>query len=158
MKDIISTQLKTQFAQEWEFEIFRNRKCVSYRIFKDEIKTEPYLAKLDFVDRRALCKFRTGSHSLPIVKSRYTTGGGRVDVKCNLCDSNDICDEFHVLFICKYFDPQRKIYLKSNHYVKPSTLKMYTLFNSNGKQLSNLAKFVRFIISKFWRKKINTLR
>ena len=76
MKDVISAQLKLQYTQEWEAEIFRNRKCVSYRIFKDEIKSEPYLAKLDFVDRRALCKFRTGSHRLPVAKSRYTAGGG----------------------------------------------------------------------------------
>ena len=149
MKEVISSQLKTQFAQEWEFEIFRNRKCVSYRIFKDEIKSEPYLAKLDFVHRRALCRFRTGSHRLPVAKSRYTQGGGREDIKCKLCESNDICDEFHVLFICKFFDTQRKKYLKVNHYKKPSTLKMYTLFNSSGKQLLNLAKFVRIILSKF---------
>ena len=76
MKDVISAQLKLQFTQQWEFEIFRNRKCVSYRIFKDEIKSEPYLAKLDFVDRRALCKFRTGNHRLPVAKSRYNEGGG----------------------------------------------------------------------------------
>ena len=149
MKDVISAQLKLQFTQEWEFEIFRNRKCVSYRIFKDEIKSEPYLAKLDFVDRRALCKFRTGNHKLPVAKSRYNEGGGGVDVKCKLCESNDICDEFHVLFICKYFDEQRKKYLKRNHYTKPSTLKMYTLFHSHGQQLLNLAKFVRCILSKF---------
>ena len=149
MRSIVASQLKNQFEQEWELETYNNRKCVTYRIFKDEFKLEPYLAKLDFVDRRALCKFRTGSHRLPVAKSRYTlTGGGEI-VTCRLCETNDICDEFHVLFICKYFDEQRKKYLKNNDYSKPSTLKMYTLFNSKGKKLLNLARFVRYIMSKF---------
>ena len=149
MKNVVAEQLKLQFFQTWESEVYRNRKCVSYRIFKDEIKSEPYLSKLDFMDRRALCKFRTGNHRMPIVKHRYTVGGGGVDISCKLCDSTDICDEFHVLFICKYFDEKRKKYLKKTHFCKPSTLKMYTLFNSQGKQLVNLAKFVKYIMSKF---------
>ena len=54
MKNVVAEQLKLQFFQTWESEVYRNRKCVSYRIFKDEIKSEPYLSKLDFMDRRAL--------------------------------------------------------------------------------------------------------
>ena len=150
MKNVVALQLENQYLQEWDFEVNRNRKCTIYRIFKDQIAFEPYLAKLNFMDRRALCQFRTGSHTLPITKSRYVAGGGGVDVKCNLCnDSNDACDEFHVLFICKYFEEQRKKYLKKNYFVKPSTLKMYTLFNSSAKQTLNLAKFTKHILSHF---------
>ena len=101
------------------------------------------------MDRRALCKFRTGNHRLPVAKSRYMTGVGREDAKCRLCETNDLCDEFHVLFICKYFGEHRKKYLRRNYYSKPSTLKMNTLFHSHDKQLINFAKFVRIIMSKF---------
>ena len=149
MKNVVALQLQNQYIQEWDFEVNRNRKCVAYRIFKDEIRMEPYLAKLDFVNRRALCKFRTGNHRLPVAKSRYIPGGGGEEALCKLCDTNDLCDEFHVLFICKFFDDHRKKYLKKNYYSKPSTLKMNTLFNSKGKQLLNLVKFVRDIMSKF---------
>ena len=144
MKNVVAIQLENQFVQEWEFEVHRNRKCVTYRIFKDEIKFEPYLIKLDFVNRRALCKFRTGNHKLPVAKSRYISGGGGEEVKCMLCDTNDLCDEFHVLF-----NEHWKKYLKKNYYSKPSTLKMYTLFNSKGNQRVNLARFVRCIMSTF---------
>ena len=149
MKNDITLHLQNQFLQLWHLEVHRNRKCVVYRIFKDNITFEPYLTELYFVDRRALCKFRTGNHRMPVAKSRYMPGVGADEVKCNLCESNDLCDEFHVLFLCKHFEESRKKYLKKNYYCKPSTLKMYTLFNSHGKQLANLAKFIRIIMSKF---------
>ena len=127
MKNVVALQLENHFIQNWDFETNHNRKCVAYRIFKDKIKLEPYLTELDFVDRRALCKFRTGNHRLPVAKSRYTIyympGRGGDEIICKLCESNDICDEFHVLFLCKYFDEHRKKYLKKNVYTRPSTLK-----------------------------------
>ena len=78
MKNDISLKLRDQFLQEWQVEVFRNRKCVAYRIFKDDIVFESYLTELDFVDRRALCKFRTGNHRLPVAKSRIGGGGSEV--------------------------------------------------------------------------------
>ena len=147
MKNIISNQLDSQYLQEWNFEINRNRRCLIYNIFKNTIAMEPYLKDLDFLERRALCKFRTGSHNLPITKRRYNDDED-VDVQCKFCDSN-YCDEFHVLFKCEYFKEQRKLYLKQFYYVRPSAFKMISLFNSCKKETSNLAKFCKFIASKF---------
>ena len=156
MKNEISLNLQAQFLQWWDAEIERNRRCLVYRIIKDNciFKTnndfvfQPYLSYLNYLDRRALAKFRTGSHTLPVTKGRFREGGGGVDVKCKYC-KNDICDEFHVLFICKEFEEPRKKFLKKYYIVKPSTLKMHSLFNSNRKVISNLAKFIRIILSKF---------
>ena len=149
MKKIVSLQLESQYLQEWDFEVHRNRRCVIYRIFKDNFVFEPYLKNLDFINRRALCKFRTGNHPLPITKSRYVEGGGGVDTCCKLCNSNEVCDEFHVLYTCRFFAEQRKKFLKRNDFVKPSTLKMNTLFNSSHVKTANLAKFIRVILSQF---------
>ena len=149
MKNVVALQQKDQYLQEWDHELYRNRKCISYRIFKDELILEPYLSELNFVDRRALCKFRLGNHNLPVTQSRLILGGGGVDVICKLCTSGDVCDEFHTLFTCNFFADQRQKYLKKHYYSKPSTLKMYTLFNSKGKLRLNLAKFVRCIMSAF---------
>ena len=149
MKNVVSFQLENQYLQEWDSEVNRNRKCTIYRIFKDQLSFEPYLVKLNFIDRRAFSRFRTGSHTLPVAKSRYVLGGGGVDANCKLCTSNAVCDEFHVIFICKYFEEHRKKYLKKKYYVKPNTLKMHTLFNANVKQTVNLAKFIRYILSHF---------
>ena len=149
MKNVVASQLENQYLQEWNAEVNRNRKSITYRIFKDTFCFEPYLRNLHYLDRRALCKFRTGNHTLPVTKSRYVAGGGGVDVQCKLCNTNDVCDEFHVLFICKFFEEHRKKYLKQNSFVKPSTLKMNSLFNSGFKQTSSLAKFIRCIQSNF---------
>ena len=147
MKNVVSLHLKTQYLQEWNFEVNRNRKCTVYRILKDSHCFEPYLTKLSFVERMAICKFRSGNHRLPITESRYKTN--YVDVTCKLCDSGDICDEFHVLLKCKFFEDKRKLFLKKYYYSKPNSLKLQLLFNTTYKQLSNLAKFIRQILSHF---------
>ena len=149
IKNDISLQLENQYFQQWQLDVDKNRKCVAYRIFKDDIVFESYLNELEFLDRRALCKFRSGNHRLPVAMSRIDKKGVGAESKCKLCNSHDICDEFHVLFLCKYFETARIKYLKRNHYIRPSTLKMYTLFHSHGKQLINLAKFIRIIMSTF---------
>ena len=76
MKNVVALSLENQYLQEWDAELQRNRRCITYRIFKDELTLEPYLFKLNFVDRLALCKFRTGNHLLPVTKSRYVEGVG----------------------------------------------------------------------------------
>tara|TARA_B110000196_G_scaffold86649_1_gene75141 strand:- start:271 stop:3555 length:3285 start_codon:yes stop_codon:yes gene_type:complete len=150
MKNIVSRELENQFLQEWSFEVYRNRKCVIYRNIKDTPSLEHYLSKLNFIERRILCRFRTGNHKLPITESRYVAGGRGVDVtQCKLCKLSDLCDEYHVLFVCKFFVEQRKKYLKKYFYNRPNTLKMHALFNSNPKQLSQLVKFIKLILSNF---------
>ena len=143
----ILQQLKDQYLQEWNNEIWQNRKCVIYRIIKTQHGFEDYLVKLSFLQRRSLCKFRTGNHRLPIAESRYRNTV--IDITCNLCDSDETCDEFHVLFTCKYFEEKRKLFLKPYYYTRPSSMKMCSLFNSSYKQLTNLAKFTEYIMSKF---------
>ena len=128
MKDVVVYQLENQYLQGWDAEVNSNRRCIAYRIFKDKFVFEPYLSTSNFLERRALSKFRSGNHTLPVTKGRYMVGGGGIDVKYKLCNNNDICDEFHVLFVCKHFTEQRNKYLKKYYRVKPSTFKMYSLF------------------------------
>jgi hypothetical protein len=147
IKSIISTQLNDQYLQKWNVEINSNRRCLIYRNFKTELKFEPYLKDLHFLERRALCKVRTGNHNLPISKSRLT-GGEVNDVSCKFCDGK-YCDEFHVLFQCEHFKEQRKRFVNKYYFVKPSVFKMISLFNANKRETENLAKFCKHIISKF---------
>ena len=148
MKIILAKHFEDQYIQEWNLEVNKNRKCVIYRIFKDAHCFENYLIKLNFVERRALSKFRTGNHRLPVAKSRYMTQ--EIDTKCKFCNTNDMCDEFHVLFVCKHFDEKRKLLIKKYYYTRPNTLKMSLLFaNTNIKVMKNLANFTRAIMTVF---------
>ena len=115
IKNIVSTQLHNQYLQEWNYEINRNRRCLIYKTFKTNLNFEPYLKDLHFLQRQALCKFRTGNHNLPISKNRLT-GGVENDTKCKFCEC-DYCDEYHVLFRCNHFKEPRKTFLKKYYYL-----------------------------------------
>ena len=82
---------------KWSLEVNQKRKCTIYRVFKEKYGFEKYLLELEFSERTALCNLRTGNHKLPITKTRYTHQDD--DITCTLCDSNDICDEYHLLFL-----------------------------------------------------------
>ena len=109
MKDWIELQLKTQFLQEWEHEINRNRKCIIYRIFKDEHRFEPYLRDVNFLDRRTLSKFRMGNHKLPVTESRYFLGVGMLTLNANYV----IVMMYAMNFILFLFVPFSRISVKN---------------------------------------------
>ena len=86
---------------------------------------------------------------MPIVNGRYSNIP--VDERiCNICQTNEIGDEFHYLFKCNYFYEDRKKYIKKYYYRHPNMYKLSKIFNNvNDKELLNLAKFVNIIISYF---------
>ena len=76
--------------------------------------------------------------------------GEEENVNCILCDSNEIPDEFHMLFNCKFFEEKRKLFLKKFYYNRPNAYKMSILFNSTSpKEIRNLGKLANEILSKF---------
>ena len=147
LKAVISSQLNNQFLQEWNFQIYNNRRCIFYRTFKDTFRFEPYLKYLDFLERRALIKIRTGTHHLPITKYRYTENAD-VDLSCKYCQNN-YCDEHHILFECEFFQEKRKTYFKKFYWAKASAFKTNSLFNASQNNISNLAKFCKFLLPHF---------
>ena len=43
--------------------------------------------------------------------------------KCELCQKNDIGDNFHCLLVCPFFKHQRKQYLDSYYLQRPNVIK-----------------------------------
>ena len=151
LKAVLSSQLNDQFLQDWNYQIYNNRRCIFYRTFKDTFCFEPYLNYLDFLERRALCKIRTGSHNLPITKQRYTRNpdvNSDVNVSCNFCTSN-YCDEHHILFECDFFKEKRSFYIKKYYYAMPSAIKTNSLLNSSRKNVTNVAKLSKYLLPHF---------
>ena len=148
----LSKQFEDQYVQGWNLEVEQNRKCNNYRIFKEKHCLEKYLlVELNFLERTALCHLRTGNHKLPISKQRYNND---VDVNCPLCEENAICDEFHVIFECKFFDETRKTLLKKFYYNRPNTLKMSILFNTDTNLLklfyhNSKPKFIEYLLKSY---------
>ena len=96
-----------------------------------------------------MIKFRTANHKLPIEVGRWENIVYE-DRKCNFCEKNELGDEFHYLFICSYFQNERKDLLKRYYYLRPNIIKYQELMNCKNKHaLLNLSKFKKLIMSKF---------
>ena len=102
----LEQKLKDQFMQNCLSDINMSPKCLCYRIFKTSIDFEKYISKLSLNNMYILCKFRCGSHRLPIEAGRWQ-GVSRSDRLCHLCDSNDIGDEYHYIMSCSAFKDDR---------------------------------------------------
>ena len=107
-----------------------------------------YIIKIPFSTRLYFSKFRCKNNKLPI--NKYRDDNKNVDKTCQLCNSGDVGDEFHYLFMCNYFNNERKLYLAEHYYKRPNTLKMAELFNiQNVNILVKLCKFIKIILDKF---------
>ncbi len=120
--------------------------CVNYKIFKCEPAIENYLQLNEYL-RIPLTQFRCRNHKLSISQSRYNDNTSNI---CTLCNANEVGDEFHYIFKCTNFIDERKKHIKKYYYNRPNIIKFAELFNtSKPKELSNLAQFVKLLMSKF---------
>ena len=116
-----------------------------YRIFKNNFQLEKYFSVLPHKFIYTLCKYRCGSHHLPIESGRWH-GLPREDRICCLCDSNDIGDEYHYIMNCGSFMFERKKFLPTYCWSNPNIYKFDQLFNScNIVILEKLCKFIKVI-------------
>ena len=149
VKNQIIQTLNDLNAQEWQSKTTESSKGKNYKLYKEDQQFEAYLRILPRKAYAPLIKFRTGNHRLPIETGRWE-GIPYTERKCNLCESNDIGDEFHFLLICPTFATERKSLLKPYYFRRPNIIKYKELLNTrNKKVLLNLAKFVKSIMNRF---------
>ena len=79
--------------------------------------------------RHALSKFRLSSHHLLVEIGRHR-GIERCEIKCTICNNNDIEDEYHFLLICSADHDLRKVYIKKHYYVRPNIVKYINLIST----------------------------
>ena len=103
LKTTVYNILYDQFVQKWHSDIFNSPKALNYRIFKISHALEKYLLTLPIKKAKLLCKFRTCNLKLPIEIGRWNNTR-REERKCNLCNTNDLGDEFHYMFSCDQID------------------------------------------------------
>ena len=123
-------------------------KGLCYKIVKDCFEFENYLNLLDDKDRQLLCKFRTCNHRLPIEIGRWQ-GIERQNRTCNICDKNEIGDEFHYVLQCPSLHDDRRRLLDSTYLTRVNVLKFANLFQSRNKiKLRHLCKFIKIFFFK----------
>ena len=91
--------------------------------------------------RNIIAKLILSSHQLNIETGRHRNIA-RTDRKCELCETNDIEDEYHFVMICPVYRLLRIHYIPRFYYVRPSMANFLDLLNcSNANVLNRLAVF-----------------
>lgn len=146
LKSHILISLKDQFKQNWRGELENSNKCITYRSIKETFGYENYLSNLSVTHRTAIIKLRVCNHKLAVERGRYCNIE-RNNRFCDNCNSNELGDEYHHLFICKNENivKLRMKYLRKSYYVKPSVYKLKQMMekiSKNNNLAIDLAKFI----------------
>ena len=147
MCNTIKQNLSDQFQQEWSEKCNTSNKGIIYRLFTgDEFKKQSYLySTMSSNIIRNLVRYRCANHHLPIEVGRWLKLE-RPERICNLCNNNQVGDEYHYILECKYFKVQRSLYLHKKYTDRPNTLKFNSLFSTkNTTTLIKLSKFISVI-------------
>lgn len=84
--------------------------------------------------RNLITHLRLSSHHLKIETGRYDNLT-RDCRKCDVCNLNEIEDEFHFLLICLSLRSLREKYVKKYYYRKLSVYKVIQLISASNKEL-----------------------
>ena len=103
LKVVVKNVLEVQFISEWHSQMEKSSKCYHYRNYKLNFECEKYIDIAPCSIRKAIMKFRTCNHKLPIETGRYTNTERHLRV-CRHCNLNSIGDEYHYLFVCSHPD------------------------------------------------------
>ena len=108
-------------------------KLRTYRLFKNDFKTEPYVERCYYSDRSAMARIRCGVAPLRVELGRYDHGEYIPEFQrvCQLCDQ-EIENEIHVLLQCPFyhdihvdlFQKAADIFVDFRNYVDVEKLKL----------------------------------
>jgi cobalamin-dependent methionine synthase I len=122
LKQSIKQTLSDQFLQDWNSSVHNSPKAFNYRIFKTDFKLEEYFNILDEQNSLLLCKFRTTNHKLSIEKGRWSNIL-RKNRYYELCQKNQIGDEYHYIFECTNLSEKRTSLLPKHLIERPNIIK-----------------------------------
>ena len=124
LKQYTKQTLIQQYRHNCHTLLLNSSKGRNYSLFKENILLENYLLKLSRNECINLIKFRTATHHLPIETGRWE-GIEIEDRKCQLCNKNDIGDEFHYLLASP------KLLLHRPKYYQVQTTIIYITFTAD---------------------------
>jgi exonuclease III len=143
--NVFKQRLKDEFTQEWRTSINNMEVLNLYKYVKDTLEIESYLNNITSRNlRTGVTRLRISAHSLRIQTGRY--GRDRIDRNlrvCQICNGNEIEDEFHFVLKCPAYQNIRLKYIKIFYRTKPSMFKFTQLLSSKNK--SNIVMLAKFI-------------
>jgi len=148
-KFVYKQKLKIYFTNKWVLSMNDYSKCSLYRNSKVDLVMEKYMLYLSEPYRSMLLKFRISNHLLPIEKGRHFDIK-RSERKCELCDLNDVGDEYHYVCCCPKFNNIRKKLVPSKYYKNASVYKFCELMSCESKkQCLRNARLINCIMKEF---------
>ncbi len=141
-KNLIKQKLQDSYKVVWSEEVNSHERCLNYRIFKTEFVCEDYLLNCSNFVAKQLLYFRTGHINLPV--STFSADVN-LDKTCQLCKSDSLCDEFHVIFSCNALKQARKEILKLPRNLSASNTYNFNRIMSTRALYQNLANYAKHL-------------
>ena len=116
--------------------------------FKDFFRTPTFLTKpLSFIQRKFLAKIRLGCLELRIETGRYARPRQPPESRlCQVCNEQDIEDEFHFLFECKVYEEERFLWLSklkfADNFLQQSPEAKFNLVLNEHNNVKHTAQFL----------------
>lgn len=134
------------YMQESNAFMENSSKCILYRYLAKHnySKIQSYLTKPIHNNLKThISRIRLSSHCLNIETGRYQ-GKNRQARLCDVCDTQQIEDEFHFILQCPKYYNLRKKYISEYYFKSPSTFKLLQLLGSDHvSTLVGLAKYIK---------------
>ena len=144
---IFQNRLRDVFITEWNHGLSLSSSSMLYKELKQSFEMSPYLLIIqNKKHRNAIAKLRLSSHQLNIETGRHANIE-RLDRKCNLCNLDDLEDEYHFTLICPIYKDLRIAYIQKYFYRRPNVMKFLELLNSTRPKILN--NFAIFILKAF---------
>ena len=147
----IKITLRDQVIQNWAAKLSSDdsTKFLYYKEYGNKFGLKNYFSILPQDLWIPMCKFRTNNHKLPVeIYSWNYFNKQRNERTCNLCNLQDIGDEYHYVMRCPVFDELRKLYVPKYFQNRPSVFKFIELMKTeDNHQLFKLARFFKDIMN-----------
>ena len=149
-KSIFKQRCYDVFIQKWNADLQKNSQCNVYKMFKDSPKIEKYMLKLENAHRFRILKFIMRVHKLPVTKNRFKFIENDPSTVCPLCDVNEVGNESHYLFKCKYFENERHELVPNSVVNKHDRcIAWKNLFKLDVHLLIDVSRFFKIIMNEF---------
>ena len=150
LKEKIVLVLRDSFVQSWTRDVNTMSKCNMYKLFKVNFGCETYMNELSDDLRYFYTRFRCRNSRLPVETASYNLIRDDSDTICKLCDATMIGDEFHYLFVCNFFERERRKFVPNYFAIYPTYEKMASLLMRHSVHTRNIAVFIKIVMKKLY--------
>ena len=147
----LNLRLNDMYFQEWNNDVNKMSSCRFYKTYKEDLKIENYILKLNTVNRIHICKFRCRNIKIPVIVLGYKHLNIPYENRlCTLCHLKEVGNEYHYMMTCSYFNNSRMKYIDKYFWEEPNIYKFSQIFkNKDIHALNNLSKLIKCLLLEF---------